>query len=238
MAAYENVISFSQYNQFLEEEATLNPKMKWWLDPTHFSLEMGHAMMQTYLNHQEQGSPTNLVRPLNTTTVDRVIAERRAGALHWAQLHPDFLEDFEEAKTFSDPIQGILNVQEKILVVDGHKHHIVSGTGKGAGEVTVLEDQGNSFFACGWAIDEIAKRRVRYLVATIGSSVVARGFATVDREDIRLRYGNNAKRSGFAITIPLNYRKNSEPIRIFALMKDGRAVQLASQVKQIEGIST
>jgi hypothetical protein len=109
--------------------------------------------------------------------------------------------------------------------------------GKGVGDVTYLDDQGSSFFASGWAVDEIEKRRVRNLIATIGSSVVARGFVTVDREE-GLKYGNNAKRSGFAMSIPLVNRKDSEPIRIFALMKDGRAVQLASQIKQIEGVKT
>ncbi len=234
MATYENVVSFAQYNSFLEEAPTLTPKMNWWLDPTHFSLRMGSAMMQAYLGHPEKGTPSNLMRPLNTSTVDSIIAERRAGALKWAAAHPDFVADFEEAKTFTDPINGMLDLQKKLIMVDGRKHSIVLNRGQGIGEVTLLDDRGSDFFASGWAVDEAEKRRVRQLIATIGSSVVARGFATVDREDIGLKYGNMAKRSGFAITIPLINWNHVDPIRIFALMKDGRAVQLASSVKQIK----
>ncbi len=236
MATYQNVVSFSQYNHLLEETPNLSPKMKWWNDPTHFSLNMGRAMMKAYLGQPEQGMPANLARPLNTDTVESLIAERHAGALHWAATHPDFVKDFEDAKNFSATIEGKLDLDAKTLVVDGRKHPIVFAKDKGIGEVSILSKEGNSFYASGWAVDEMAKRRIRHLIATVGSSVVARGFVTVDREDIGLKYGDAAKRSGFGISIPLTKWDGAAPIRIFALMRDGRAVQLDSQVAQIQGV--
>lgn len=236
MATYQNVVSFSQYNNLLEEAPTMNPPMKWWNDPTHFSLNMGHAMMKAVLGQSEQGIPGNLARPLNTDTVESVIAERRAGALHWAENHPDFVEDFEEAKTFAATIDGKLDLQAKTLEVDGQKHPLEFASDKGMGEVTLLSKDGSGFYASGWAIDAMKKRRIRHLIATVGSSVVARGFVTVDRDDIERKYGGTTKRSGFGMSIPLAKLDGTAPIRIFALMRDGRAVQLDSQVAQIEGV--
>ncbi|RDI48128.1 hypothetical protein [Aquicella lusitana] len=231
MASYSDVVSFSQYNKFLEEPPTQTPKMKWWNDPTHFSLNMGKAMMNTYLGHPDKDTPANLMRPLNPDTVESVIAERRAGALRWAAAHPDFVMDFEEAKTISDTVSGTLNASDMTLTVNGRKHPIVLGVGS----VSIADKQGGFLSASGWAADETARRRVSQLVATIGSSVIAQGFPTVKRPDINLALGKNTVSSGFNIQIPLESGKESEPIRVFALMQDGRAVQLTSEISLIDG---
>lgn len=231
VAQYSDVVSFSQYNSYLEEPPTLEPKMIWWNDPTHFSLKMGRVMMNAYLGHPIKDTPKNLMRHLNPATVEAVIAERRAGALHWAATHPDFAEDFEAAKLNKDIISGTLDIKTKTLTVDDRKHPIVNGVG----EVSFTTRQGSMLQASGWAIDNLKNTHVSQLVATIGSTVVARSFATVDRQDIADKYGKNTIRSGFAISIPLNTWDRSQLIRIFAVMKDGRAVQLASKDKNITG---
>ena len=236
LASYNNIVSYSQYNELLEEAPRATPKMQWWNDPTHFSLKMGKAMMSAFLGHPMPGTPPNFLRHLNKTTVNQLIAERRAGALHWAASHPDFVADFEEAKKFKDPIEGQLNLDAKLLVVDGIAHFINNYQGNGKGEASLVEDKGDSLFVSGWAVDEKNKRRVRQLIATVGNKVVSRGFVTVDRADIALIYGQLALRSGFAITIPIKDRHGSEAIRIFALMKDGHAAQLSSNIKKVESV--
>ncbi len=225
MAAYPNVISFSQYNNYLEEAPTLLPKMKWWNDPIHFSLNMGHAMMQSLLGQAPAGTPSNLMRELNPSTVESIIAERRAGALRWAAAHPDFLEEFEEAKKSGAQAaaSGIIDEKKMALMINGVAHPIVLGVG----EVSIADKQANAILASGWAIDELAKKSVK-LVATIGSSIVSEGYPSVERTDIEIALGVPKILSGFALGVPLATWDGKAPIRVFALMRDGRAVQLVS----------
>lgn len=230
MAAYPDVVSFSQYNRLLEEPPKLNPKMKWWNDPIHFNLNMGHAMMRAYLGHPIKATPKNFMHSVNPTTVESVIAERRIGALRWAKTHPEFVEDFEDAKKNTGIVSGTLNAPAMTLSVNGHTYPIVLGIGV----IEYTTEQNNSLTACGWVVDEKAKRNVKQLIATIGSSVVAQGFTIGIQEDVSLAFDKNIS-GAFAMEIPLKTRRHSEPIRIFAVMKDGRAVQLTSKSPQIDG---
>ncbi len=233
IATYPNVVSFSQYNELIEETPTLSPHMKWWNDPIHFSLAMGHAMMRAYLGYQDPGMPTNFMLPVSAATVEGVINQRRAGALHWAEKHPDFAADFEELKIIPDSLSGSLDISAKKLLVDGKLHPIVLG----AGEVEFTTRQEYTLVAYGWAIDEIEKRHVSQLIVTMGSSIVARGFATAARSDIKLALDEKVEKSGFSIDISLKNWHGTEPIRVFALMKDGRAVQLRSKTRVVAGAS-
>lgn len=233
MATYSDVVSFSQYNKYIEEPQTSSPKMKWWNDPTHFSLRTGRAMMNAYLGHPDKDAPKNLMRHLTPATVESVIAERRKGALHWAATHPDFVTAFEEAKTMTDTVTGTLNPSAMTLTVNGKQHPILLGVGA----ASIADKQGNNLSVSGWVADEIAKRRASQLIATIGTTVVAQGFPTAIRDDISLGLGKGFIPTGFNLQIPLNTWNGSEPIRVFAIMKNGRAVQLTSETPLVDGVS-
>lgn len=230
MATYSDVVSFSQYNAYLEEKPLLDPPMKFWNDPTHFSANMGRAMLHAYLGRPAKDAPKNLMLPLNSKTVEEVIAKRRDGALHWAASHPHFVNNFDDSKMLPETVQGTLN--QKILTVNHRNYPITLGVG----EISFSLKQGDILTASGWAIDEMKKRNVTQLIATIGSSVVAGSYPTVQREDIIHALGNSPLESGFNIDIPLSTQKNSKAIRVFALLKDGRAVQLTSQDSLIDGM--
>lgn len=231
LSSYPGVVSFSQYNELLEEVPTHEPKMKWWNDPIHVSLNMGRAMLKSYSGKPDKETPKNLRRDLNPQTVESIIAERRSGLLHWVAKHPDFVMNFEDAKLAPDSISGNLNLVEKALTLNGEKHPIALGEG----EVAFTKASNASLNASGWAVDEMGKRPPRLLVATIGNSVVAQGYASVKRPDLAAGFNNKELTSGFSIEIPLKQPTSSEPIRVFALMHDGRAVQLVSEAKLIDG---
>ena len=231
MATYPNVVSFSQYNTYLEEAPVSNPKMKWWNDPIHFSLNMGRVMMNAFLGHPLKDTPANIMRPLNPQTVEAVIAERRQGLLHWAATHPDFVSDFEEAKQTDETVSGKLDEQASSLIVNGQVHPIVLGVG----EVSLVDLQGTQAVVSGWSADEKAKRHVKQLIATIGENVVATGYPTVDRADMDFALGKSFF-SGFAMQIPLTTWDGTSPIRVFAIMKNNDAVQLTSDVNLIKGL--
>lgn len=232
IATYSDVSSFSQYNERIEETPTHEPKMTWWSDPIHFTLNMGHAMMLAYLGHPDKDMPVNFMRRVNPTSVESIIKERRIGIEQWAKTHPHYVSDFEDSKTIPDTITGTLNIPEKTLILDGVPHPILLGVG----EVVFVEQKKAAIVANGWVVDEIEKNHVRKVVATIGNTVVAQGFATVIRPDIELAIGKKDIPSGFAMEIPLNTWNRSDPIRIFALMKDDRVVQTTSQTSLIDGM--
>lgn len=229
IATYPNVVSFSQYNQCTQEEPTLEPKMKWWNDPIHFNLNMGRTLLNTYLGNPEKNIPKNLMRILNTNTVETIIAKRKAGIIRWAANHPDFVMAFDDAKSVTNLDSGRLDLPSKTLFVNGKRHPIVLGEG----EIAFTQKDNSSLIASGWTADELEKRPARMLIATIGNEVVAQGYPTVKRPDIELGFNKKGLTSGFSITIPLTKSKNSKPIRIFAIMRDGRAVQLVSEDKHI-----
>lgn len=96
MAAYPNVVSFSQYNEMLQE-APRNG-MKWWYDPIHPSAEYGRLVLNALAGRAAGEMPENLMRPLTPATAEAVIAERREGARAWAARNADFTAEFERAK--------------------------------------------------------------------------------------------------------------------------------------------
>lgn len=229
IAKYPDVVSFSQYNPLIEEE--ISNSMQWWNDPTHFSLPMGRKMLKTYLG-QEAEVPDNFMRHINQTTIEAIIAERRAGLMNWVKKHPDFVMTFEDIETTSDSFNGTLNVQSKSLLLNEKTYPIRLGVG----EVVLTDRTENSLRADGWTVDEIAKQPVKQIIATIGDKIGAQWFPTAPRDDIEMALGKQTKRSGFSISIPLKPEQSNEPIRIFAIMRDGSATQLTSSSPEVEGI--
>lgn len=104
MSTYDNVVSFSQYNELIEEPAGAG--MKWWYDPIHPSLAMGRLMMRAIKGEIAPEMPANFMWRVTPETVESIIAERRAGALAWAKRNPDFAAAFERAKkTAGGPVE-------------------------------------------------------------------------------------------------------------------------------------
>ena len=96
MSKYENVYSFAQYNNIIEEPAGAD--MKYWNDPIHFSMDTGRLMMEAFLGYENPSRPENLMRSVTPETVESVIRERRAGFEDWDRAHPDFVKMFDQAK--------------------------------------------------------------------------------------------------------------------------------------------
>lgn len=229
VSTYQDVVSFSQYNALTQEAPTHDPKMQWWNDPTHFSLKMGRLMLKTYLGKPDPQTPNNLMRTLTSKTVDAIIAERHRAALHWAATHPDFVETFADAKSLSDTVEGTLNPHLRTLVINGVSHPITSGVG----EASFVDDQGSTLVVNGWAADDKTKKAVKQLIAVIGNRVVAQSYPTVDRPDITAEFKKKSLLSGYALSIPLQSWNGKEAIRVFAITRDGRAVQLTSKTKWV-----
>lgn len=233
LATYPNVTSFSQYNTLLEEAPTHKPRMKWWNDPIHFSLNMGRSLLSTYLEPHTLNLPKNFRRDLNTKTVETVIAERRDGLFRWTARHPDFVMDFADAKLVTDSLSGNLDPKTNSLFINGNKYFLALGEG----EVAFANKTMNTLSVSGWTVDEIAKRPPSFIIATKGNVIVAQGYTSTKRPDLALSFNNKELNTWFTIDIPFSKGPPDEPIRIFALMHDGRAVQLVSESKLIDGVT-
>jgi hypothetical protein len=96
ISTYRNVISFSQYNDLLEEPPALI--MKYWNDPLHFNINTGRLMLRSLLGASDPDIPLNFLRPVVPDTVETVMQERRSGLNHWSGRNPHFTKAFDRAK--------------------------------------------------------------------------------------------------------------------------------------------
>jgi hypothetical protein len=96
VSAYQNVVSFSQYNDVVAEPVTRN--MTYWNDPLHPSLRLGRLMLRAYLGTSDPDIPANLLRKVSPTTVEPLLRERRADMIRWIRENPDYPAAFERAK--------------------------------------------------------------------------------------------------------------------------------------------
>ena len=96
MSAYPNVISFSQYNEVLEEPP--EQIMTYWNDPFHFNTHMGRLMLRSILGASDPDIPANFLRPVTSNTVEAVMHERRAGLDQWIDRNRQFTTVFDRAK--------------------------------------------------------------------------------------------------------------------------------------------
>ena len=99
ISTYRNVISFSQYNEVLEEPPAAI--MTYWNDPLHFDINMGRLMLRSLLGASDPDIPPNFLRPVVPDTVETVIQERRSGLNHWAARNPSFTNAFDRAKAMT-----------------------------------------------------------------------------------------------------------------------------------------
>lgn len=103
MSAYDNVFSASQYNPLLEEQA--GEKMKWWNDPIHFSDNMGHLMLLSFLGAPNPEIPSNLLRAVKPSNLMTVLQERRNGLNQWILKNQQFVTAFNVAKVTAGHVE-------------------------------------------------------------------------------------------------------------------------------------
>lgn len=96
MSAYDNVVSFSQYNDMTSEPPS--QQMQWWYDPIHPGRAYGDLMLKALSGQADPQMPANLMRPITPETVEAVIAERRGGLDEWVVANPDFAAEFDAAR--------------------------------------------------------------------------------------------------------------------------------------------
>jgi len=96
MSKYENVVSFSQYNDVLTEPP--GELMRWWYDPIHFSGNTGSLMLAALSGQRASGTPDNFLTSVTPNTVEAVIRDRRAGMASWVQTNADYVSAFERGK--------------------------------------------------------------------------------------------------------------------------------------------
>ncbi len=126
------------------------------------------------------------------------------------------------------PVIGEVNGET--LSIDGSDYAIVE---RMAGSLEMATAAYPGFVVRGWAADRKANRPVSALVAAVGSTLVARSEPTVIRPDIEAGIAGGARPAGFVIAVPPGPHPGT--IRIFALMADGTAAQLASQLADSTG---
>jgi hypothetical protein len=96
LSAYQNVISFAQYNAMVAEPVT--SEMRYWYDTLHFNDRLGHLMLRAFLGVDDPGIPSNLLRKVTPASVESVLHERRVGIIRWIGENPEYPAAFERAK--------------------------------------------------------------------------------------------------------------------------------------------
>ena len=233
LSAYDNVTSFSQYNEMLIEPP--GPEMRWWYDPIHFSREMGRAMLLALIGKPEPDTPANLVRRVTPATVETVIQERRAGLDRWVPENSEFTNRFEMAKDLmarDRRTTGLLDIQNRMLIVDGRPYSIVPGFAA----VEAVAWNGARPTISGWVADVAAARAAEAVVASVGERIVAKWFPTGPRFDIEQGLGRQIRPAHFVLPIADEIDPLQGPIRIFALLANGTAVQATSTIPPVTGV--
>jgi hypothetical protein len=234
IASLPNVVSFAQLGGWSEEP--VSEGMQYWTDPFHFSRELGSQMIASMLHGAAPGSPDKFMLPIDKETVGSALALRHARLQDWVSRNGEFASMFEMARGMvanGGAASGTLDVQNAQLTEGGRVYPISSGTGL----VELGYKDKGALVVAGWAIDSALKRPVVAMVATQGSKVVAKWLPTTSRPDVQRRYGRTPMPEGFSMRLPVDPERLSpaEPIRIFALTRDGVARQLISGVANASG---
>lgn len=105
LARYPNVLSFTQYNDVVAEPPS--DHMTYWYDILHFSERTATLALKAFLGKSDPEIPGNMMVPVNSENVERVLKERRKGLEKWIARNLEFTTAFDEAKfaTGNDPSQ-------------------------------------------------------------------------------------------------------------------------------------
>lgn len=224
-------MSFSQLNELTAEPTAAT--MKFWYDPFHFSRVMG-ARMLAALTGRDENLPKGFMLPLNRETVDYALETRRAGLQEWIKSNAGFAAIFDATRAAVEKdgtAEGIIDIDRRRLIVDGVVHPIVSET---AGLVQTVVRHSDHMVISGWAADIRNHHTADAIIGTIGSAVITKWFTGTPRLDNEAVYGREIRPSNFVMRVP-GVPPDPSLIRVFATMKDGRAVQLGSTNPLVAG---
>lgn len=124
----------------------------------------------------------------------------------------------------TSPVLGRI---QHALVVEGTAYPIEKRL---AGSIEEVKATSEGYSIKGWAVDIKANGPVKFVFASVGPTIVAKTIPTQERADIRQGVAPGADPAGFVMGIPIVEAKPTKevPIRVFAVMADGSAAQLAS----------
>ena len=235
LTAEATVYSYSQPNDWVYEPVSKD--MRYWNDPFHASLAMGDGMLSLLADRSSAGAPDDLLQRLTPQDVPGHIERRKAAIQRWAndQRNAAFIEQFaEEQRQKNEDAPPLGKIAEDGLRVDGRAYSLARRVA-GALENAVQTQDG--YLVSGWAADAVANGPVTSVVVAVGDTIVTRTRPTIDRLDIAQGIASGAQRSGFSVDVhvarPAGTPKSQ--IRIFGLMADGVAVQLASSLAGTTG---
>ena len=221
--------SFSQPNRLVYENVSSH--MQYWYDPFHFTPKMGADMLRELTGRVASDLPKNFLIRLTPENIGEQIEARRRGIEEWGHRHQRFVGELDETiGLIKLKLENIGEVSSAGLTVDGRLYKWARRT---AGSVESAKRLPSGYLLTGWAVDARFDRRVKAVVAAIGAKIVKSVVPDVDRSDIRAGVAPHAARSGYRIIVPSDPTLKpsaSTPIRIFALMQDGVAVELASKL--------
>jgi hypothetical protein len=234
IATLPNVYSFAQFTGPSEEP--VSDRMVYWSDPFHFSRSMGSLIVSALTRSDAVELPPKFMVKIDRDTTDGALQIRYAGLQSWIKDHQRFVSTFEMAKRLSASdgrVEGSLDLEKQKLVIADKTYRVVPGLG--AAEVATRND--GYFVVSGWAADLSARQPAAAITAAFGSRVVAEWIPTTGRYDVEEAFGRGTRPAGFVMKVPLDPGEPSDaaPLRLFALMKDGTAVQLASETDSVAG---
>jgi hypothetical protein len=231
LAKLRHVYTFAQINNLTAEPTS--SEMRYWYDPIHFSLAMGKAMLESLAGIPTK-VPTNFMLPITSATLEYALQVRTEGLLTWKKQNEDFASLFDATKAAVNrdgKAEGTLDLQNRILTVDGMTYPIVA---ERAGEVQTVVRNQTDMVISGWAADTANRIPASNIVGTIGTRVVTKWFPGTARVDNEAIYGRSIRPSNFVMRVP-GAPPPPDEIRVFALMKDGRAVQVSSSHPLVTG---
>lgn len=230
VATLPRVYAFAQFNDLTGEP--VSPSMRYWYDP--FSLAMGE-LVQRSLAGVAVDAPPDFMLTITPDTVGRALAVRLAGMQDWIARNQDHVRLFDAiriAAVNDGATTGVLDFAGEEMRLGNERYLIAPGF---TGVVETVARNADHFVLSGWAADIAHRRPAEAVVATIGERVVTKWFPGTIRVDNEAIYGRGIRPSNFVMRVSGVLPADASLLRVFALMKDGRAVQLFSTNPLVAG---
>ncbi|MGZ8372040.1 MAG: hypothetical protein ACXWUW_03710 [Rhodoplanes sp.] len=232
VATLPRVYAFAQFNDLTGEP--VSPSMQYWYDPFHFSRAMGE-LMQRSLADAAVDAPSDFMLAITPDTVEHALAVRLAGMQDWIARNQDHVRLFDAIRVAAandGATTGVLDFAGEEMRLSNERYLIAPGF---TGVVETVARNADHFVLSGWAADLANGRPAEAVVATIGERVVTKWFPGTIRVDNEAIYGRGIRPSNFVMRVNGVLPADASLLRVFALMKDGRAVQLFSTNPLVAG---
>lgn len=233
LSSEATIYSFSQPNDWVYER--VSDRMRYWHDPFHFSQALGEGIMSKLAGRETVATPDDFMLRLTPGLVHEHIEGRRKAIRLWAQENEPFAQEVLDElglKPLINDTEG--SVTTDTLTFDGRTYRLGRRI---VGSVEQVRRTPSGYAVTGWAVDQVANKPVVAVVAAIGETVVAKKVPNLSRSDIAAGVASAVTNAGFSFRVPTApvEPSSSKPIRIFALLDDGAAVQLASTFSSTTG---